>query len=124
LDEHHCCDVFVVFWVQAWVAKVATLLQDKHAPLRAAAVEYVATLYVTLPAAQPALFHFLTAQVRGHVGVLHRIGVPRATMPLFMGICQQREMFVTSALASSGCCAMRSNRGNRSPQALRMDHNL
>jgi hypothetical protein len=52
------------------VVKVAALLQDKHAPLRAAAVEYVATLYVTLPAAQPALFHFLTAQVRGAYGCL------------------------------------------------------
>ena len=60
----------MVCWAQAWVVKVAALLQDKHAPLRAAAVEYVATLYVTLPAAQPALFHFLTAQVRGAYGCL------------------------------------------------------
>jgi hypothetical protein len=47
---------------QAWVGKVAALLQDKHAPLRAAAVEYLATLYVTLPSTQTALFHFLTSQ--------------------------------------------------------------
>ena len=60
----------MVCWAQAWVVKVAALLQDKHAPLRAAAVEYVATLYETLPAAQPALFHFLTAQVRGAYGCL------------------------------------------------------